>query len=338
VFRIIQPNNPFPSAFKRAVLAIGNFDGVHCAHQAVLAEAINIAARENCPALALTFEPHPRFFFQPDNPIFCLTGVFEKNLLFEVLGLSGAVFKRFDASLAAMTGQDFFNGVLIKELDASHLIVGEGFHFGKNRAGTPELLQDMAQSAGIGLSFIAPQRDATGALISSSHIRSALAAGDIVGANRLLGYRWFVTGQVQHGDKRGRALGIPTANIALPENCRLKHGVYAGRAQANGFWFGAALHFGRRVQFGGGAPLLEAHLFDFSGELYGKTLRIEFMDYLREEEKFADSSALKLQMQKDVEKARAIVLTCLKRPQNLLQSRLDGMTEPLAKSPGMPDE
>jgi riboflavin kinase/FMN adenylyltransferase len=248
------------------------------------------------------------------------------------------VFKKFDAALAGMSGQEFFDDLLLKELQAGHLIVGEGFHFGKNRAGTPALLREMAQKAGMGVSFVAPRHEAEGALISSSSIRSALAAGDIKRANQLLGYRWFATGQVQHGAKRGRALGVPTANIALPENCRLKHGVYAGRVQADGFWFGAALHFGERVQFGGGAPLLEAHLLDFSDELYGKTLRIEFVDYLRGEEKFADHTALQLQMRKDIEKARALIFAHIRQPQSALQSKLDDMSEPLAQSLGMPDE
>jgi riboflavin kinase/FMN adenylyltransferase len=322
VFQLITDNEPLPPGLRKAAIAIGNFDGMHLGHQAVIERVVEIARGQKCPALALTFEPHPRSFFTPDAPVFRLTGLPEKALLLEALGLDGAIVKNFNAQLAAMEPQEFFYALLSRELQVAHLVVGEGFHFGKNRAGSPELLRKLAQDASMGTTFIAPQRDEAG-VISSSRIREALAAGNIEVANGLLGYRWFVTGEVMHGDKRGRALGVPTANIALPENFGLKHGVYAGRACVDDFWFGAALHFGTRLQFGGGAALLEAHLLDFSGELYGKILRVEFMQYLRAEQKFEDSAALARQMQADIDQARKAVTAFVRKPQSSLQSRLD---------------
>lgn len=322
MFLALNDSDPFPLSLRKAVIAIGNFDGMHRGHQAVIGRACALAKAEGRVALALTFEPHPRSFFQPEAPVFRLTGLPEKLLLLETLGLNGAIVKDFNAQLASMEPQGFFDVLLRRELEAAHLVVGEGFHFGKNRAGTPQLLQKLAKDAGVSVTFVSPERDG-GEVISSSRIRAGLEGGDIETASHLLGYRWFVAGEVIHGDKRGRALGVPTANIAMPEHFGLKHGVYAGRACVGGFWFGAALHFGARLQFGGGPALLEAHLLDFSGELYGKTLRIEFMQYLRIEQKFEDTGALARQMQADIDQARKAVATFVVKPQSALQSALE---------------
>jgi riboflavin kinase/FMN adenylyltransferase len=321
MFQAVTAREPFPPALSQAAVAIGNFDGVHRGHQAVINRTLDIARRENRPALSLTFEPHPRTFFKPDVPVFRLTPLPEKLLVFRALGLDGALIRDFDAALAAMNPQEFFEILLVHELNAAHLVAGEDFHFGKNRAGSPQILRELAQGAGLSVTLVAPEK--CGAPISSSRIREALGQGDIALANQLLGYRWFVTGEVVHGDKRGRALKVPTANIAMPENFGLQHGIYAGRACAGGFWFGAALHFGTRMQFGGGAPMLEAHLLDFSGEIYGKTLRIEFMDYLRGEQKFADAPTLVHQMQADIEQVRKTVAASIRKPQSPLQTALD---------------
>ncbi len=323
MFQLVQTGDPLPKALRQGVIAIGNFDGVHLGHQAVLGKALEIAQREGVPALALTFEPHPRDFFKSGQPVFRLTPAPEKALLLKAVGLDGMAVRSFDAALSALTPQAFFEQFLVQEFGARHLVVGKDFHFGKNRAGTPDLLKELGRAVGIGISFLPPQRDEAGEVISSSRIRAALEGGDVEQANRLLGYRWFVEGIVQHGDKRGRALGFPTANIALPASCRLKYGVYAGRACVDGYWFAAALHFGTRAQFGDGPPLLEAYLLDFNGELYGKTLRVEFMAFLRHEQKFENVQGLVAQMQQDVERARALVSIHIIRPQSALQGRLE---------------
>lgn len=325
MFQFILPDKAVPPFLRNGVVGIGNFDGVHRGHQAVLTRAIEIARAKKSPALALTFEPHPRDYFKPEAPVFRLTPQPEKLLLLGALSLDGAVVRNFDAKLAGMTPQEFFEMLLVRELEVKHLVVGEDFHFGKDRAGTPQVLQELAQRAGIEISFIKPQRD--GEVISSSRIRGALSKGDIANAQALLGYRWFISGKVIHGDKRGRLLGVPTANIVMPKSFAFQHGVYAGRACADGFWFAAAIHYGARVQFGGGPPLLEAHLLDFSGDLYGKTLRVEFMEFLRGEEKFENAEALAAQMRADIEQARKTVTVLVKKPQTALQTALDQACE-----------
>ncbi|MES2906448.1 MAG: bifunctional riboflavin kinase/FAD synthetase [Pseudomonadota bacterium] len=322
MFEIFSHNDQLPDRFANAVMAIGNFDGVHLGHQAVISAARLIAQREGRAALALTFSPHPRSFFKPDAPVFQLTSLAEKAQLFEATGLQGMIVKTFDAALAGMSADDFV-AMLVDGYRASHIVAGYDFHFGKGRTGTPDVLRELAKQRGADVTLIAPQNGADNLAVSSSAIRDALENGDVPRANNLLGYRWFKEGEVQHGDKRGRALGFPTANVALSPDCRLKHGVYAARAQAGGFWYAAAVHFGGRIQFGGGAPLLEAHVLDFSGDLYGQKLRIEFIDFERAEEKFEDVEMLVRQMGRDVDAVRAKVAKAVAAPVTFLQAKFE---------------
>ena len=228
------------------------------------------------PALAVTFEPHPRSFFSPNTPQFRLTDEAGKLRLLAGTGLAGAVVMTFDKTRAGTTAQDFIHHDLIERLGISGIAVGYDFHFGKGRVGSPSLLVSEAPRLGIEVD-VQPHIDIAERPVSSSAIRMALAEGQIEDATAMLGGPWFITGEVIHGEKRGRDLGYPTANIRLDKNCGLKHGIYAvrvGRGQGNDqVRFDGVASFGRRPTFDNGAPLLEVFLFDFKGDLYGSGAR-----------------------------------------------------------------
>lgn len=305
---ICRADEPVPDALLGAVAAIGNFDGVHRGHR-VLVEAVREEARAaDRPAVALTFEPHPRAFFRPDAPMFRLTGPAAKEVVFARLGLDGLILRRFDAELAATGARAFVIGLLERDLGLSGVVIGHDFHFGRGREGTPASLAELCREAGLTCRIVPPVAlSGEAEPISSSAIRAALAAGDVARANALLGYRWFVLGPVQHGEKRGRELGYPTANLTLPD-CDLAHGIYAVRVrlETGGFFDGVA-SYGRRPTFDDGAPLLEANLFEFSGDLYGREIAVEFVGFLRGEERFATAAALIARMDVDAVQARAML-------------------------------
>lgn len=297
-----------PSALvQRPVVAIGNFDGAHRGHGAIARKTVVLAKAVDMTAIALTFEPHPRQFFRPDPPMFRLTAPHDKVERIKAIGFDAVVTLPFDAALATMSAEDFVQTILVTQLNTGGVVVGEDFHFGKGRAGTPDFLRDAGARHGFAVHFVAPYCDEDGIIISSSAIRSALEGGAIERANRLLGYEYAISGEVLHGRKLGRDLGYPTANIALEAGNGLKHGIYACRLSVDGQTHPAIASFGVRPHFDNGAPLLEVHVFDFSGDLYGKTARVEFISYLRSEEKFATLDALIRQMDADSAKARAIL-------------------------------
>lgn len=288
------------------VVAIGNFDGVHRGHQTLLANARERATARGVASAVLTFEPHPRAFFQPDRPFFRITPQAEKTRVLERVGVGAVHVRAFDAALAGMSPDAFVDELLVGALDASAVVVGYDFHFGKGRAGTPAVLTELCAARGIGCDVV-PVVEEAGAPVSSSAIRAALSEGDVARANALLGYRWFVLGEVRHGDKRGRTLGYPTANMSLPEGCGLAHGIYAVRLSVDGAVRDGVASFGRRPTFDNGAPLLETFVFDFSGDLYGKTLGVELAGFIRGEARFDSAEALIAQMDRDSEAARAIL-------------------------------
>ncbi len=257
-------------------------------------------------ALALTFEPHPRTFFKPDAPVFRVTPEAAKLRLFAANNLDGAVVLQFDRELASLAAEEFVSKVLVGWLGISGVAVGHDFHFGKQRQGTPEFLVDAGRRHGFAVEIVAPLNDG-GVPVSSGAIRAALAEGDIVRAETLLGHPWFVFGEVVHGEKRGRELGFPTANIKLDPSCELKHAIYAVRAHVGQKIYDAVASFGRRPQFDNGAPLLETYLFDFEGDLYGQEMMVEFAGFIRAEAKFDSLDALVAQMNRDSDKARAIL-------------------------------
>jgi riboflavin kinase/FMN adenylyltransferase len=303
-FAVLHGATPTP-ALKGAVVAIGNFDGVHRGHRAVIAAALVRARALGRPAAALTFEPHPRTFFRPQEPLFRLTDERAKLRLFAGTGLDGAIVLKFDAALAEPSPEDFVNDILLDRLGIGGAAVGFDFRFGHNRAGTPEFLaaEGRKRMAAFAVDVV-PAVEVGGRRVSSGVIREALAAGRMGEANELLGYPWFVSGEVVHGDKRGRALGYPTANLQLDANCGLRHGVYAVRVGIGADRYDAVASFGRRPMFDTGAVLLEAFLFNFSGDLYGRTIDIAFIDWIRDEQIFPTVDALVRRMDEDSEHAR----------------------------------
>jgi riboflavin kinase/FMN adenylyltransferase len=308
VFTVIRDSTPTSAIPKGAVVAMGNFDGVHLGHRAVIAAALEMGRTHGRPALAVTFEPHPRRYFSPNTPQFRLTDEANKLRLLAATGLSGAVVMTFDKARAGTSAQDFIHHELIERLGISGIAVGYDFHFGKGRVGSPSLLVAEAPRLGIEVD-VQPHVDIDERPVSSSAIRMALAEGQIADATAMLGGPWFVTGEVIHGEKRGRDLGYPTANIRLDHNCGLRHGIYAvrvgrGRGKDQARLDGVA-SFGRRPTFDNGAPLLEIFLFDFKGDLYGETLDIAFIGFIREELKFDSVEALIRRMDEDSAEARA---------------------------------
>jgi riboflavin kinase/FMN adenylyltransferase len=303
-FIVIRDTMPAAAIPKGSVVAMGNFDGVHLGHRAVIAAALQMARTHGRPALAVTFEPHPRSFFSPNSPQFRLTDETSKLRLLAGTGLAGAVVMTFDKSRAGTTAQDFIHHELIERLGVSGIAVGYDFHFGKGRVGSPSLLVNEAPRLGIEVD-VQPHVDIAERPVSSSAIRMALAEGQIEEATAMLGGPWFVAGEVIHGEKRGRDLGYPTANIRLDKTCGLKHGIYAVRIGRGDQRFDGVASFGRRPTFDNGAPLLEIFLFDFKGDLYGTTLDVAFIGFIRDELKFDGVEALVRQMDDDSARARA---------------------------------
>ena len=303
-FTVIRDTTPVAAIPRGAVVAMGNFDGVHLGHRAVITAALQMARTQGRPALAVTFEPHPRSFFSPNTPQFRLTDEASKLRLLAGTGLAGAVVMAFDKARAGTTAQDFVHHDLIERLGISGIAVGYDFHFGKGRVGSPGLLVNEAPRLGIEVD-VQPHVDIAERPVSSSAIRMALAEGQIEEATAMLGGPWFVAGEVVHGAKRGRELGYPTANIRLDRNCGLKHGIYAVRVGLGPERFEGVASFGRRPTFDNGAPLLEIFLFDFTGDLYGKSLDVAFIGFIREELKFDSVDALVRRMDDDSARARA---------------------------------
>jgi riboflavin kinase/FMN adenylyltransferase len=302
VFTIIRDSTLAGAIPKGAVVAMGNFDGVHLGHRAVIAAALEMGRTHGRPALALTFEPHPRRFFSPHTPQFRLSDETAKLRLLAGAGLTGAVVMTFDRKRAETSAQDFIHNDLIGRLGISGIAVGYDFHFGKGRVGSPSLLVAEAPRLGIEVD-VQPHVDIEERPVSSSAIRMALAEGQIREATAMLGGPWFVTGEVIHGEKRGRDLGYPTANIRLDNQCGLRHGIYAVRVGRGAERLDGVASFGRRPTFDNGAPLLEIFLFDFNDDLYRETLDVAFIGFIREELKFDGADALVAQMNDDSRKA-----------------------------------
>ena len=305
-FVAVRDGGPGLDALKGGVFAIGNFDGVHRGHRAVIATAMARAKALGAPAAALTFEPHPRSLFRPDVPLFRLTDEANKLRLLAAAGLDGAVVLTFDATLAGLSAQEFVRHVLVGRLGAAGVTIGFDFHFGKNRKGSPEFLAAAGREQGFAVDIVPPFEE-RGMRVSSGPIRDALAAGRIAEATGLLGHPWFVTGTVIHGEKRGRDLGFPTANLRLDPACGLRHGIYAVRAGLGGKRHDGVASFGRRPTFDDGTPLLEVFLFDFSGDLYGQTIDVAFIGWIREELKFASVDELVRRMSEDSTAARTML-------------------------------
>jgi riboflavin kinase / FMN adenylyltransferase len=295
-----------PHGLEGAVYAIGNFDGLHLGHRAVIERAVAMGKDRTAPSALLTFEPHPADFFAGRAVVFRLTPPQQKAAICERLGLTGLVLIRFDASLAQMSAEEFIAKVLVERLRVGAVVVGWDFHFGKGRSGTPATLAEAGVRHGFGVEIVA-KVEGGGGVVSSSAIRKALERGDLATAARGLGRNYSVSGRVISGQRLGRTLSVPTANIALEPTNRLAHGIYAVVARIEGQAFPAVASFGTRPTVDDGPPLLEVHLLDFDGDLYGREMEVEFIERIRDERKFDSIPALVAEMERDKERARAIL-------------------------------
>ncbi|CAD7056352.1 riboflavin biosynthesis protein RibF [Pseudorhizobium halotolerans] len=309
VFHRNEKKEPLPPGLKGGVVAIGNFDGVHRGHRSVLEKALSLAQERGVPALVLTFEPHPRTVFQPDRPVYRLTPAPLKARLLEAIGFHCVIEYPFDQEFSQRSAEDFVQSVLVDWLDASAVVTGFDFHFGKGREGGPAYLMAAGERLSFTVSLVDAYRDESADVISSSRIRNLLAGGEVVAAAGLLGYRYTVEAEIIGGEKLGRTLGYPTANTALPPETELKSGIYAVRLRtADGRMHDGVASYGRRPTVTeNGAPLLETYLFDFTGDLYGQTCSVSFFGHLRDEVKFDGLEPLVEQMKRDEEEARALL-------------------------------
>jgi riboflavin kinase/FMN adenylyltransferase len=297
-----------PSGLAGAVVAIGNFDGLHRGHRGVIARAQALARKLGRPCALLTFEPHPADFFAGESVIFRLTPPQAKAALLARLGLDGMIILSFDATLAGAPAAFFTGEILARRLGVTGVVAGYDFYFGARRGGSPEFLREEGARLGFAVEIV-PRivKDEEGSLeaVSSTATRAALEQGDVAQAARLLGHPYFVEGVVIHGKKLGRTLGFPTANLALDPSNRLRHGIYAVTLEADGVLRPGVANFGRRPTFDNGPPLLEVFVFDFDGDLYGRTVEVAFHAFLRGEEKFDSVEALVARMREDEARARA---------------------------------
>jgi len=309
--RLFRHHTEIPVEARNAVVALGNFDGVHRGHQAVIGAA-QVRARElGTTSAVLTFEPHPREFFKPDQPSFRLTPLRIKVRQLEAIGVDNLFVLPFGPRLAQMSAEAFVIEVLIEGLEAQHVVVGYDFVFGRERRGNAALLADLGRMHGLGVTSVAAAASDSGEVFSSTKVREHLKGGRPMGATALLGRPWEIEGRVEHGDRRGRQLGFPTANIALGDYLEPMLGVYAVKAGidmgAATRWYDGVANLGRRPTVGGTQVQLEVHLFDMSADLYGRHLRVAFIDFLRPEKKFAGLPELKAQIAEDSGRAREIL-------------------------------
>lgn len=306
--------DPVPDSLRGAVVALGNFDGFHLGHQRVVAEAIDWARSEGRPAIVATFDPHPVRHFAPHIPPFRLTSLDQREELFMAAGADAMLVFDFDDALASTSAEDFVGKLLAGHLGAAGVVTGEDFTFGQGRRGNLALLAEEGGKYGIGALAVGPVLD-RGTPISSSRIRDALKAGDCEGATRLLTRPFAIRGTVQHGDKRGRVLGYPTANLDIGKYLRPRYGIYAvtGRLLASGQELQGAASLGMRPSFDPPKELLEPFFFDFEGDLYGQEIEVLLHHYLRPEAKFDTLEALAAQMAEDCERARNLLSGALSR-------------------------
>ncbi len=302
-----------PSEATGGAVAIGNFDGVHLGHRAVIEKTGAIARAQGIPLGVLTFEPHPRQVFQPLIPPFRLSSLRTKAHLLEGLGVDCLYAQHFDLDFAKRSAESFVDQVLVQGLKVRHVVVGEDFVFGHRRLGNVALLREMGAAQGFQVTCLQPVRDGSGEIIASRRIRDLLVAGQPDQAARLLGRFWEIEGRVEQGDQIGRKLGFPTANVALGEHQRPKTGIYAVRAGidegARTIWHNGVASLGWRPTFNGQDLRFEVHIFDFTGDLYGRHLRVSLVGYLREELKFEGVDPLIAQINQDAAQARALLAT-----------------------------
>jgi len=300
----LEGGSAVPERLRGGIVALGNFDGFHAGHQAVVGRAVERARAEGRPVLVATFDPHPVRFFKPDVPPFRLTSLNQRERLFGEAGADAILVFRFDAELAAVTAEDFVAQRVVGLIGAAGVVTGEDFTFGKGRGGNIEVLRSLGAAHGLSVDAVAPVI-ADGEPVSSSLIREALQAGDCEAAAALLTRPFAIEGVVEPGDQRGRELGYPTANLGLGTYLRPRFGVYAVRGRLpGGLIVDGAANLGVRPTFLPPRELLEPYFFDFDGDLYGRTIEVETISFLRPEARFDSLAALKAQMADDCAEAK----------------------------------
>ena len=298
---------PVPPHLAGGVVALGNFDGFHLGHQAVVARAVERARAAGRPALVATFDPHPVRFFRPDTAPFRLSTLDQRERLFAAAGADAMVVFSFDAAFAALTAEAFVAERLVDRLRVAGVVTGEDFTFGKGKVGDAAGLATFGDALGFTAETVGAVA-LNGETVSSTRIRELLRAGDPAGAARLLTRPFAIEGVVQHGDKVGRTIGYPTANLDMGKYLRPAYGIYAVRGRlADGRVLNGAANLGIRPQFEPPKELLEPYFFDFSGDLYGECIEVELIEFLRPEAKFDSLDALMAQMDADCARARAIL-------------------------------
>lgn len=312
--RVLRHYDSVPDAARGGVAVLGNFDGVHRGHQAVIGDAAEAAARLGAPLVVVTFEPHPRVYFRPEDPPFRLTPFRSKAIQLAALGVDVLVVLTFNEAMAQMSAEDFVRKVLIAGLAPRQVTVGYDFHFGHRRKGTPEMMREMMERSGdCSVRIVEPVATADGEVYSSTKIRDYLQSGHPGQAAALLGRPFEIEGRVQPGDRRGRTIGFPTANVTLGDYIRPAHGVYAVRAGLGDGetpeWIDGVANFGVRPTVDGKKLLLETHLFDFDRDIYGQHMRVALIEYIRPERRFGGLEELTAQIAEDSAAARRILRT-----------------------------
>jgi riboflavin kinase/FMN adenylyltransferase len=303
----LSSGSAVPDTMRGGYVALGNFDGFHLGHQAVVGRAVGRAQAAGKPAIVATFDPHPMRYFRPDSPWFRLTSLDQRERLFAEAGADAMYVFEFDAALAGLSAEEFVTQCLVGHLGVAGVVTGEDFTFGKGRSGNIPMLRELGGQYGFTVDTIAPvQLD--GETVSSTRIRQALRDGNPREAARLLTRPYTIDGVVQHGDKVGRTLGFPTANVDMANYLRPAYGIYAVRGHLpDGRVVDGAANLGVRPSFDPPKELLEPYFFDFSGDLYGQVIAVELIDFIRPEAKFDGMEALMAQMAEDVETARRLL-------------------------------
>jgi len=307
MIKIIRDFNTINPAYRSAVIALGNFDGVHLGHREILEQCIASAKAYNVPAAVMTFEPHPREFFSQAHERLRLCSLRQKIELMESIGIDTLFLVRFNKTFSSLPAEEFVGDVLHRQLAVKHVVTGYNFAFGKGRGGTTDFLETQAHQFGFGFTACPPVAGAGDQIISSSAIRQLLTAGEVGEAVALLGHPYVIEGKVRKGQQRGRTIGFPTANLSLGRLFKPRYGVYAVRAKIGRGRYNGIANIGIKPTLGGSEPLLEVHVFGLNRELYGERLRVECVAFIRDERKFDSLDALKTQITLDCQQARKML-------------------------------
>lgn len=302
IIRYIIGRPPFP----HPVVSLGNFDGVHLGHQAILKRSVQEAQARQGTALVMTFHPHPLAVLRPDQPPALILSLREKLCLFATLGIQGVLLQRFTPQFSRLTAEEFVKGYLVEAIGVEKVIVGHNVSFGHKRTGRADVLERLGRIYGFAVETIGPVQ-VDGREVSSTEVRTLLSQGDMRTVKSLLGRHYTVSGWVEKGFQRGRGLGFPTANLRPRADLLLPNGVYAVVVEVGEQQVPGVANVGVNPTFGGNRKTIEAHLFDFSADLYGQRLRVGFIERLREERKFPSVQELVRQIQEDANRARVLL-------------------------------